>query len=214
MTEQSALVIVVGMTAEAAIVATPGIRVVISGGKPESLAGKLTSAKAVVSFGLCGGLDPSLKAGDLIIDSSDPLWRERLRNALPLARVGRVTGSDVMVAGAADKAALRAQTGADGVDMESHWVMTCGAPWAIIRAVSDPADHTLPAAALVGLKANGDNDLGAVLKALALRPWELPALIRTGHEAGAALRSLRNARDLLGPGIGLFDLRQHLVDMA
>ena len=213
------IIVVVGMLTEAAIVAGLGITVVVSGGQADTLGGKLAAAladgaQAVVSFGICGGLNPGLRVGDLVVASSDSVWRDTLKHSLGNAHSGKVTGGDVMVASQADKAALYAQTGSDAVDMESHIVMACGAPWAIIRAVSDPAAHALPRSALVGLNPDGSQNLGAVLRSLAIRPWELPALVRTGREAGAALRSLRNARDLLGPRLGRLDLGQHLVNMA
>ena len=67
-------------------------------------------------------------------------------------------------------------------------------------------------AALAGFGA--DPDIGAILRALARRPWELPALIRTAIEAEAGFRALVNARHLLGPGLGRLDLGQLGLDVA
>ncbi|MEO8927183.1 MAG: hypothetical protein ABI306_08470 [Caulobacteraceae bacterium] len=217
------LIVVVGMVREARIVAGGGAKVIVGGGRAGRLAVDLDGALAggaagVVSFGLCGGLDPSLKAGDLLVDCDDPAWRNRLLSALPKARAGRVVGGDAMVAGVEGKAALRERSGADGVDMESHIVTDLARrraiPLAILRAISDPADRALPSAAQSGLKANGEGDIGAVLRALAARPWELPALIRTAREAGVAFAALRDARHLLGPRLGCPYFVQHLVDMT
>ncbi len=59
-------------------------------------------------------------------------------------------------------------------------------------------------------------DVMAVLAALAGRPYELPALIRTGLEAETAFRALLRGRQLLGPtlrGPGA-DFGELLVDVG
>ncbi len=205
------LLVVVGMVSEARIVAGPGTTVVISGGRTDTLEDRLRAAltpgiSGLVSFGVCGGLDPGLTAGDLIINSSNLGWRDRLSLGLPEASCGQVIGSATMVGSAGEKSALRRETGANAVDMETHIVtrvaVALGLPFAVIRAVSDPADHALPRAAMAGLKADGRPDIGAVLGAVCRRPWELPALLRTAREAGQALRALNLARERLGPDLG------------
>lgn len=217
------LIVVVGMLSEARIVEGEGIGVVVSGGSASQLSGFLDNlaqdvSAGIVSFGLSGGLDPSLRTGDLIIESNNDAWLGRLESALPGARKGNVAGGDAMIAGASEKQALRQQLGADAIDMETHQVKAfaerTGTPYAVVRAVSDPAHSALPRAALVGLKPDGDTDAFAVIRSLGLRPWELPALLRTAREADAALRALRNARDLLGPGLGCPDFVEHLVDVT
>lgn len=129
-------------------------------------------------------------------------WTKRLLDHLPGARLGAIAGSDVMVADAAAKAALHASTGALAVDMESHIAARVaarrGLPFAAARTVSDGADRALPRAAQAGMRPDGGMDVTAVLAALARRPWELPALIRTGLEAEAAFRALLRGRQLLG----------------
>jgi hypothetical protein len=94
--------------------------------------------------------------------------------------------------------------------MESHVAAAVaarhGLPFAIARVVSDGAERSLPRAAQAGMAPDGRMDVGAVIKALAGRPWELPALIRVGAEAETAFRALGRGRDLLGPGLGRPDL--------
>ncbi len=137
---------------------------------------------------------------------TDATWRKGLLAALPGARLGPIAGSDIMVVDAAAKAALRAATGALVVDMESHIAARVaarhGLPFAAARTISDGADRALPLAAQAGMRPDGAMDVGAALLALARRPWELPALIRTGLEAEAAFRALLRGRQLLGPALG------------
>jgi|HubBroStandDraft_3_1064219.scaffolds.fasta_scaffold52560_2 hopanoid-associated phosphorylase len=206
------LVIVVGMVGEARIVEGLG-RVLVG---TSGLARALREAPAgVVSFGVCGGLDPALKGGDLLLAraviargraiAADAAWLEALGAALPHAMRGDVVSGDAIVGSIAAKGELRRSTGAAGVDMESHQVAkaaeAAGLPFAVLRAVSDPADRALPGAALAGFKtgpgADGEPDVGAVFRALARRPWELPALIQTALDAAKAMRSLRLARGAL-----------------
>ncbi|MBV8563962.1 MAG: phosphorylase, partial [Methylobacteriaceae bacterium] len=137
---------------------------------------------------------------------TDTAWTLRLKAALPGVRVGAVAGSDVMVATAAAKAALRTATGAVAADMESHVVARAAErhrlPFAVARTISDAAHRGLPASAQAGMKPDGGMDLPGVLAALARRPWELPALIRTGVEAEAAFAALLRGRQLLGGTLG------------
>lgn len=112
-----------------------------------------------------------------------------------------IVGADTIIASAAEKAALYAQTGAIAVDMESHIAARVAArhnlPFAILRTISDSADQALPPAALVGMRPDGGVALGAILASLARNPAQLPALIRTGRDASAAFGSLARAIDLL-----------------
>ena len=137
---------------------------------------------------------------------------------LPSAQVGAIVGSDTIMATAAQKHALHAQTGAIAVDMESHIAARVAArhnlPFAIVRVISDTADEALPPAALIGMKPDGSMALGAVLASLARNPAQLTALIRTGIHAGHAFHALRRVGDVLGSlGIGLADDLELPLDM-
>ncbi|MEO7027008.1 MAG: hypothetical protein ABI056_05585 [Caulobacteraceae bacterium] len=212
------LLVVVGLRREAAIAAGRGNRVLTG---TDGLGEALASAGAVISFGLCGALASELRVGDLVIGAGgtcDGAWSEGLAARLPGARRGRIAGVDRPSATVAEKARLRAASGAIAVDMESHRVAAAaravGLPYAILRAVSDGADRELPRAATAGFAKNGRPNLRAVLLALARRPWELPALIGTARDAGIAFAALRDARDLLGPGLGCPYLVQHSIDVV
>ncbi len=129
-------------------------------------------------------------------------------------------GSDEMAADVATKLRLREATGAMAVDMESHIVAEAaarhGLPFAVARAISDASDRALPRAAQAGMAPDGRMDVMAVLKALAARPWELPALIRTGIEAEAGFRALEAfpAELLRSPVEGLCVLRHAALARA
>src|SRR5579863_9583329 len=126
---------VVGMTREAKIL--KDAPVVIGGGCGATLAQKLEPAihrgtVGVISFGLCGALDPSLKVGDLVIGDAvaddrdilkaDPAWTARLVAALPEAKIGRFATAAAPVPDLAAKAALRERAGgAIAVDLESFF---------------------------------------------------------------------------------------------
>jgi len=211
---------VVGMTREAKILA--GIRVVVGGGDSVALADKLQTelseggVAALISFGLCGALDPALKIGDLIVADSvsgdnedfeaDGAWAERLRRTLAGALRGRFAGAERPVGTPSERAEIRRRTNASAVDLESVVVAQMARrfarPFAVLRAVSDAADRVLPHAAQVGLGADGRPAVGAVLRSLRAKPWQIPSLVRTALEAEDAFHALERARHLLGPRLG------------
>jgi hopanoid-associated phosphorylase len=237
------ILVATGLHKEAGILRRPGIVMVAGGGDGARLERELEAAAkgatAILSCGLAGALAPELKAGDLVIGELFPgegrgtvaevpqlgpgLRRgtdliEALGRLLPEAHVGTIVGGDVIVGMAAEKRRLRAETGALAVDMESHIAARVAArhnlPFAIVRAISDDADHALPPAALVGMKPDGGMALGAVLASLARNPTQLPALIRTGVHAGRAFAALRRVGDVLGGlGVGLADDLEFPLDM-
>ena len=223
MTGPSDILVVAGMTREAKILG--GESVLIGGGDAAALTTKLEKAlrrgaAGVVSFGLCGSLDPALKVGELVVGDAvtdgdalyeaDPAWADRIVAALPGATRGRFASAERPVGSVADKATLRAETGAIAVDLESFAVAKLarwfGVPFAIVRAVSDDADRALPPAALVGLGQDGRPAIGAVLGSLRARPWQIGALVRTALEAEDGFHALERARHILGPRLGAPDI--------
>lgn len=197
------------------MLAGAGIVAIAGGGDRARLEAEIEAACAgatgIISIGLGGALDEGLKPGDWVIGSqvgtieTDRDWTNRLLSKLPGARLGAVAGSDVMVVDAAAKARLHAATGALVVDMESHIAARVagrlGLPFAVARTISDGADRALPRAAQAGMRPDGGMDVGAVIASLAQRPWELPALVRTGLEAEAAFGALFRGRQLLGAAL-------------
>ena len=70
-------------------------------------------------------------------------------------------------------------------------------PFIVFRAIADTAQDDLPEAALVGLNEEGRPAIGAVLRSLLKRPWQLPALIRVALRSRAALAALLGGRAAL-----------------
>jgi hopanoid-associated phosphorylase len=212
----ASLIVVVGLLREARIAGFGAETVIVGGGRRGILEDQLASLgpvtfAGVLSFGLCGALDPSLKPGDLLIASAitragrdfpaDVDWADRLAARLPRASRALLAGADEFVVDAAAKAAFADLTGAAAVDTESHvaaaFAERHGLAFAALRAVSDGAARALPSAAQVGLRADGRADLGAVLAHLVAHPLQLPALIRTALEAEAGFGALKRCAGLL-----------------
>jgi adenosylhomocysteine nucleosidase len=220
------ILIVTGLVQEARIAAGPGMAVICSSSDPNQLRALLTtldptSVRGVISFGVAGGLDPSLKTGDVVVATEvmagDARWLAGLSLteaqiasiALGRRRVvrGLLAGVEEVVAASASKAALHSETGAAAVDMESHiaaaYAAEAGIPFAALRVISDPAHRALPVVARKAIKPNGDLDLVQIMGSVVRNPRSLRALVSTGIDFNRALRSLRGCRGFLPGGEGL-----------
>ncbi|MEK9671292.1 MAG: hypothetical protein VW268_02155 [Rhodospirillaceae bacterium] len=178
-------------------------------------------ADGVISFGLCGALDPALEAGDLILANRvissegkaiacDPDWTgaiaERLGDQVTRADITLAFSSSI-VTDPKRKRVLRANTGADAVDMESFAVGLAakrgGKSFAVIRAVSDVASAKLPEWTDEMVNSAGGTDGLTLLKKLAAHPGDLGKLIALGRGGTRALGALRQAAESLGPDFAL-----------
>ena len=190
------------------------------------LAEATTPQGLTISFGLCGGLDPALRSGDVVIGTQvladgasfmadESVARElaaRLRTAGEHITLGAVAAVDTPILTRVAKDALRKATMAVGVDMESQiaarFAADHKAPFAILRVVSDPADRDLPPIVVRAVRSDGSIDLGAVASALVRSPAQTPGLIAAAHDSAIAFAALRRCRRLPGlfSGLGLAHL--------
>ena len=217
----SPLGLITGMKSEAALLyaaAQDGSdpvcpMIAVTGGDPlraETAAREFATAGAagLISFGIAGGLDPALEPGDLILAegvrlpdedviSTQASWRTAFAAAAAGTADGMIYGSDLAVSRTDDKARLFTDYGVRAVDMESHGVARAareaGLPFLIVRAIADPADRTIPPAALAGLGPDGEQRPIAVMLAMLRNPAQVPALIQLARDAKTAMRRLAAA---------------------
>jgi adenosylhomocysteine nucleosidase len=205
--------VVTGLSAEASIARALGVAVGVGGGTPwgaEQAAERLVAegATALISFGLAGGLDPEFRPGALIVPIAVvEAGRIRPTNAALAERLGGwfggmlYAGSDI-AATAQDKARLAKSTLCGAIDLESGAVARVaerhGIPFAVLRAICDPAERDLPPAALSALDAKGAIAAVRVAGSILGRPWQLPALIALGRDAARARQALVGRVDQIG----------------
>jgi hopanoid-associated phosphorylase len=188
----------------------------IGGGAAEVAAERLIShgATRLLCWGTAGGLDPLLDSGALIVpgriaDASngirvDPVWHrslvERLSAQLPVS-TAPLFATDRPLATRQEKFAAFVRYGAAAVDMESGAVGGVAArharPFAVVRAIVDPAMLTLPPAALTSIDAHGRTSLWRVTKSLIARPSDLLPLIDLGRRFALALKTLTCAAGIV-----------------
>lgn len=147
------------------------------------------SSALVVSAGLCGGLAPCLRVGDLVVPDTvlapsgeilrvnGPARERLLAHAGGRAHTGCLVTTREVAATPEGKALLHAETGAAAVDMESAPILThataAGCPALVVRAVCDDAAHAVPPALSRLVTADGRVHGG---RALALA-WTHPGSI-------------------------------------
>ncbi len=220
------VLVVAGFAREARIAAGEGVSTIQAGGQPDRLREALRSRvggplRAVISFGIAGGLDPALAPGDIVIGTGVHAAGKRWpctpeiaasfgRRLAPIRTrviVADVAGEEKAVLTPDSKSELHGRTAAAAVDMESHvaaaFAAEHGLPFGIVRVVCDPASRALPALAANALKPNGEPDLPALLAALAARPTAIGALLVLARDSGRAFRTLSRARPLLGFALGV-----------
>ncbi|MEX2672899.1 MAG: hypothetical protein WD294_12415 [Phycisphaeraceae bacterium] len=181
------IVAVTGMGTERAVAATTSLCAI-------------TPPKRVIIAGFAGATDPALSVGDvleptdLMRQSTGAIYHPTAPSQSP---AGRLVTCETLVGEIADKTRLRAETGADAVDMESAaiagWFDEHGVPWTCIRAVSDAADEALPAFALALTRPDGRPDLAAAARYAITHPRSIGPLMRLGRHARVAGHALAEA---------------------
>jgi adenosylhomocysteine nucleosidase len=146
----------------------------------------------VIMAGLAGGLDPSVKIGDVVIDGK---LGELISSSA--CHRGRIHTTRRLVSTPQDKADLFRMTGALAVDMENdmarQWALGQGAEFIAIRAISDRADQSLDATMLHLVDEWGRPRAGAIVGVLLRRPGLVPQLIRLGRDSKFAAVKLGEA---------------------
>jgi adenosylhomocysteine nucleosidase len=159
-----------------------------------------TRPALLISAGFCGGLQPGLEAGDLVLGENHS--DANIVSKLDLNEhwhVGSVTTAERILEKAEDKKLLGMRTGCLAGDLETaHLALVCaacGLPMLSIRCISDPVEDDLPVPADV------------LLNPRTGRPDSL-ALFRylIGHPSSVAgfnqlLKNSRVAQDQLAKGL-------------
>jgi len=169
-------------------------------------------AKALISWGTAAALAPSLGLGTLILadrvigdNESVPLvpdvaWTARvadaLRGVVPVVR-GTLACPTQVLRNAKEKRALADRSGAIAADMESAAIGSAareaGAPWIVVRVVSDAADTVVPTSVVSAIDGSGALSFMRLVGALLQNPGDiaaLPALARGMQLAGRTMRSV------------------------
>jgi adenosylhomocysteine nucleosidase len=164
-------------------------------------------AAGLVSWGVAGGLDPRLHAGDLVLadrvlapDGAAVFPSAAWRGALAARLAGRATihaGSVLTTPQALDSVAAKAlafrTTGALAVDMESLAVGRAASemalPFLAVRVIVDAAGDLLPAAVMAASR-GGEVRLVRLLGELVLAPRDLAPMLRLAARYRAASRTL------------------------
>jgi adenosylhomocysteine nucleosidase len=141
-----------------------------------------------------------LASGALIVPKT-VFWRGHTLTTAP-ALVGWFGGAscdtllatDSIASTVAEKSALRAETGAAAVDMESGAVGEAaarhGLDFAVLRAICDPAGRSLPPAALAALDDTGRIGVLSVAASVLRHPGQIPALLTLARDANGARKTL------------------------
>jgi adenosylhomocysteine nucleosidase len=163
---------------------------------------------ALMTFGMAGGLDPTLEAGSVVLPReliseagtrwlASRSWRERVAAAVsPLHAVteGNLLTSVRAIDTPAGKTAAFRATGAAAVDMESAAVAEIAGkhnlPFIAVRVIVDTAADKLPRAVVNASRA-GKVHIGRLVAGLVVAPGEIVALIRLAQRYRIAIRSLR-----------------------
>ena len=166
----------------------------------------------VMVVGVCGGVDPTLGIGDVLIPevvvdhaSGQEFTPSHLGTTAPS---GRLMTTDELLVGSDVVDGLRAD-GVTALDMETSAVAAvceeAGVGWSVVRSPSDHADDDLIDSAVAGLaKPDGSPDLGALARYLLPRPWRVARLARLGRDlkraTSAASGAARDALEHAGRG--------------
>jgi adenosylhomocysteine nucleosidase len=169
----------------------------------------------VLTCGFAGGLNPDLKLGDVVFELSNrrdefhesqtkkeigdligDSWNSSLREKLLAsgAKPLKFFCADRIATTVAEKKKLRAETGADAVEMESATIhAVCrerGIPCTTIRVISDTASEDLPLDFNALSKPDKNLDFGKLFLAIAKSPGKIGALMQLQKKTKFAAEQL------------------------
>ncbi len=146
----------------------------------------------VLTCGFAGGLNPDLKLGEVVFETSDENLRAKLLGAG--AKPLKIFCADRIATTVAEKKKLRAETGADAVEMESAAIhAVChkrGIPCATVRVISDTASEDLPLDFNALSKPDKNLDYGKLFLAIAKSPGKIGALMQLQKKTKFAAEQL------------------------
>lgn len=146
----------------------------------------------VFTCGFAGGLNPELKTGDVILLTVDPALDRALVGFG--ARPAKFWCASRIATTVAEKKKLRAETGADAVEMESEVIHAIcrerGIPCATVRVISDTANEDLPLDFNKLSNPDLSPDYAKLAWAIAKSPGKIPALLRLQKNCRFAARRL------------------------
>ncbi len=178
-----------------------------------------SDATALVSFGVAGALDASLRSGDLVLPESiyvnggmipvTKVWRDQLKQLLPTDLTvvdGTLAASKGVVSTEAAKCELAAATGACAVDMESGAIAevasNAGIPFIVVRAITDPIEFSPPEALLSAVYSDGSVNAMRLVSLILRRSVGIGTLIRLGKGMREASSTLSVVAQRSGETLG------------
>jgi len=161
---------------------------------PARLAGALAPPDLVLTCGFAGGLNPALKLGDVVFQIGNQELEFENELVAAGARPAKFICVDRIATTVAEKQALRAETGADVVEMESAAIqVVCaerGIPCVTVRVISDTANEDLPLDFNALAKLDKSLDFGKLAWAIAKSPGKIGALMQLQKKTSFAAKQL------------------------
>jgi adenosylhomocysteine nucleosidase len=154
----------------------------------------------VLTCGFAGGLDPDLKIGEVVFDvpaqtrSESPHVVSDKQLVEAGAKPAKFFCADRIATTVAEKKKLRAETGADVVEMESAAIRAVCAERGIrcitVRVISDTAEEDLPLDFNALSKPDKSLDFGKLAWAIAKSPGKIGALMALQKKTSLAAQRL------------------------
>ena len=154
--------------------------------------GTPVSPRLMLTCGFAGGLNPDLKLGEVVFETTDAALSAKLLAAG--AKSAKIFCADRIATTVAEKNRLRIETGADAVEMESAAIHSLcrerGIPCATVRVISDTANEDLPLDFNRLAKPDKSLDFGKLAWAIARSPGKIGDLMQLQKKNSCAARQL------------------------